>query len=277
MRSSGSSYASSSSDRDCDSSSSEADIVYCHELSGCEPLDSYEPGGLHPVKLNTVLQSANANYRIVAKLGWGGFATVWLVERLHSTSWVALKICRADSSPSHEVGMLRTLNVGPAAPYVPALLDEFTIDGSNGTHAVIVTDVVAPIPEEFTGLWAYNPSALKAISRSIVDAVAHLHASGVAHGDLHLYNMGFAKPWLNLNDNPAYAEYAADAHLFPVFSRALDDEVDPEIPRYIVAEMDFFECHKRAVTVDTESPSRVKLLDFGSGTRAIGRSVQSIS
>ena len=42
-----------------------------------EPLKDYTPGGYHPVGLGDVFQD---RYKIVRKLGWGGYSTVWLAH-----------------------------------------------------------------------------------------------------------------------------------------------------------------------------------------------------
>ena len=43
-----------------------------------EPIESYTPGGLHPVHLGDKLK--DGCYRIYHKLGVGGFAAVWLAR-----------------------------------------------------------------------------------------------------------------------------------------------------------------------------------------------------
>jgi len=43
-----------------------------------EPLENYGPGGYHPVEIGDVL---NSRYRIVRKLGWSNYATVWLAQQ----------------------------------------------------------------------------------------------------------------------------------------------------------------------------------------------------
>ncbi len=42
----------------------------------------YRPGGFHPVALGQVYESAGARYKIIHKLGYGSYATVWLASVL---------------------------------------------------------------------------------------------------------------------------------------------------------------------------------------------------
>jgi serine/threonine protein kinase len=60
---------------------------------------SYAPGGLCPVKLGDLVGPGTPRYRIIFKLGFGSFSTVWLahdsVERLdvlprEKTIWISL-------------------------------------------------------------------------------------------------------------------------------------------------------------------------------------------
>jgi len=40
-----------------------------------EPLHRYRTGGYHPIRLGDLLK--DGRYKIVHKLGWGGYSTVW--------------------------------------------------------------------------------------------------------------------------------------------------------------------------------------------------------
>ena len=49
-----------------------------------ESILKYRKGGYHPVRLGDTFR--NDRYKILHKLGWGGFSTVWLAEdRKYST------------------------------------------------------------------------------------------------------------------------------------------------------------------------------------------------
>ena len=51
--------------------------VIVPRLSNAEPHHRYEPGGYHPVIAGEVY---NQRYRVIRKLGWGLYSTVWLVQ-----------------------------------------------------------------------------------------------------------------------------------------------------------------------------------------------------
>merc|ERR1719473_2342219 len=63
------------------------------EDSDDEGEDGYRKGGYHPVQLNEIY---NRRYRVLGKLGWGHFSTVWLCEDLKRTEdspvYVAMKV-----------------------------------------------------------------------------------------------------------------------------------------------------------------------------------------
>jgi len=61
---------------------------------GLEHVYDYEPDGHHPVHLNDVY-GKNGQYRVIHKLGHGGFATVWLCRDTgarEATRYIALKL-----------------------------------------------------------------------------------------------------------------------------------------------------------------------------------------
>ncbi|OJD26223.1 hypothetical protein ACJ73_02393 [Blastomyces percursus] len=77
------------------------DIQY-NWINGAESLEKYmyKPGGYHPVTIGDMLHE---RYRVVDKLGFGGYSTVWL-------RYVAVKVGIANSPP-HESKFLQALLV----------------------------------------------------------------------------------------------------------------------------------------------------------------------
>ncbi|KAF8868150.1 kinase-like domain-containing protein [Mucidula mucida] len=128
-----------------------------------------------------------SRYRILYKLGCGGYGTVWLAHDLEGPSrFVALKILIAEATATrHEVQALVHLSSddSPAHPgreHVVQLLDHFQIHGPNGTHDVVVTEVLCPLLS-MKGLPIFERMK-RAFCQQTILGVAYLHSRGVAHG-----------------------------------------------------------------------------------------------
>lgn len=111
-----------------------------------EDLERYRPGGYYPMHIGDEL--AEKRYKVVHKLGFGSYSTVWLARDELQDRYVALKIVCADGEPSHEISILRHLRqchesaMGSAgdSPFA-GLLDHFILYGPNGQHTCLVTEV----------------------------------------------------------------------------------------------------------------------------------------
>ena len=55
-----------------------------------EDLRDYCLGGYYPAEIGETLSE---RYRVLRKLGWGHFSTVWLVEDFATVSYAAIKVC----------------------------------------------------------------------------------------------------------------------------------------------------------------------------------------
>ncbi|KAE9405996.1 hypothetical protein BT96DRAFT_987968 [Gymnopus androsaceus JB14] len=101
------------------SSLSESDLHWPGIPDATEELERYTLVGFHPVHLGDVFSSESAVYRVLQKLGWGSFATVWLAMTLqgeaenpqHPSRYVALKICVANADSDHELNGSHTVLV----------------------------------------------------------------------------------------------------------------------------------------------------------------------
>ncbi|XP_062872124.1 SRSF protein kinase 3 [Trichomycterus rosablanca] len=106
-------------------------------------------GGYHPVREGDVF---NKRYKVLSKLGWGYYATVWLCVDLRSGRHVAIKVLKSGSSCTQagqdELTLLRNAT-GPSACHplkgrIVQLLDEFKIAGVNGIHMCLVLELLGP-------------------------------------------------------------------------------------------------------------------------------------
>ena len=112
------------------------------ELGESEDLENYEPGGFHPVHLSDVY---DGRYKVVHKLGLGGFSTVWLARDTVTNRWVALKVIVARESPTYEARSTIASHPSIVGSRLFAVADgRFWIDGPNGRHLCLVFPVLGP-------------------------------------------------------------------------------------------------------------------------------------
>jgi serine/threonine-protein kinase SRPK3 len=143
-----------------------------------EDITRYRLGEYHPVKLGDCFSSFPADrlsnpfslvphYRVLYKLGYGSYATIWLARDLlppgcvygifvfndtylsFFSRFVALKIAVANTEEdSCKATILKYLTVndtGIGSRHIVKLLDNFRIQGPNGSHNVFVTEVLVPL------------------------------------------------------------------------------------------------------------------------------------
>ncbi|KLJ06353.1 hypothetical protein EMPG_10241 [Blastomyces silverae] len=177
----------------------ELDIKY-NWVDGAEPLEDYVPGGYHPIMIGDILRD---RYRIVDKLGFGGYSTVWLARDTHLEHYVAVKVGIADSEESdsllHETKTLRALSaplpVSASAHQrlgrgsVPCLLDEFKVHGPNGVHLCYTTTPARCNLSKASFSCLFPLEVARALVGGLTLAVAYIHSQGYVHGDIHLHNI----------------------------------------------------------------------------------------
>ncbi|KAJ2021174.1 serine/threonine protein kinase, CMGC [Coemansia sp. RSA 922] len=113
-----------------------------------EDIEDYCKGGYHPVKIGDVFKGQQ--YKVVRKLGWGHFSTVWLAHDRENNIHVALKIVKSASHYTEaaldEIELCtRTVTTREAhvgRDHVAKMLDSFEHSGPNGRHVCMVFEVL---------------------------------------------------------------------------------------------------------------------------------------
>ena len=173
--------------------------TYTHNppsLTNIENIETYRPGGFHPIHLHDTL--ANNRYHILHKLGYGGFSTVWLARDTAENKLVSLKILTAESSAScPDIEITQVLKASPKSldhpgrQHILSVVDDFTVKGPNGSHLCLVSRVAGPsiadlsfCPGQVAGCRRLRGDVGRLFARQTAQAVGVLHGVGVVHGGL---------------------------------------------------------------------------------------------
>ncbi|KAK0352859.1 hypothetical protein LTR02_012771 [Friedmanniomyces endolithicus] len=165
-----------------------------------EDIEGYKPGGYHPVHLGDTF---DGRYKILHKLGSGGFSTTWLARDTVGKRYYALKIVKAaETAASTELRTLEKLAAIQSDDcgrhHIRNLAAYFTFQGPNGLHNCLVTEVAGPSLNRLYNVighgYAQGSRRLRAdiartATRQLVQAVHFLHSQRICHGDLTLSNV----------------------------------------------------------------------------------------
>ncbi|KJX92316.1 Protein kinase domain containing protein [Zymoseptoria brevis] len=181
-----------------------------HWIDGVERLELYEPGGYHPVMIDDLLHN---RYRIVDKLGHGGYSTVWLARDEPAKGYVAVKI--GISSPSlsrRECDILQALHASSsssndtsARAALPSITDSFDIHGPNGTHTCYTSTPAQGNLKAASFSRLFPIQVARALTANLATTIPFVHARGFVHGDLHLRNVLVGLP--STFDEPSIPEF----------------------------------------------------------------------
>ncbi|KAK0465261.1 kinase-like domain-containing protein [Desarmillaria tabescens] len=164
----------------------------------------YNAGGYLPVKLSDSFK--NNRYKVVRKLGWGHFSTVWLVKDTHLHRHSALKVVKSAGryaeTARDEIKLLsRVASFSPAHPgrqHIVSFLDSFTHQGPEASHICIVFE---PLGENLLALIERNkkhgvPRALvKVIAKQTLLGLQYLHDEcDLVHTDIKPENILISIP-----------------------------------------------------------------------------------
>ncbi|KAI0545803.1 kinase-like domain-containing protein [Xylaria curta] len=164
--------------------------------TGLEKIYDYEPGGYHPVHLGDTLHD---RYRVIHKLGSGGYSNVWLCcdDSGGKPRYVAVKIIMAEASTLEcpELRVSRLIDIGidaeAAARHFCLPLDQFSIDGPNGTHHALVYPVLGPRVSKLFNKGHDDDMdiTLRKVAFQVTQAMSILHTHGICHGDFRPANI----------------------------------------------------------------------------------------
>ncbi|KAF5672550.1 CMGC SRPK kinase [Fusarium heterosporum] len=222
-----------------------------------EDVEGYRIGGFHPVHLGEKYD--DGRYRIVHKLGAGGFSTVWLARDESEEKWVALKIVDADHSVTTETKstQIQVVLADNQTHFVVGQYRQFLFDGPNGRHLSLVLPVFGPSTSELSYAFScrLTPRFARKLAYQATKAVAELHSCGLCHGDVTTGNLLLA-----IADLECYSEEEIYRLFGQPVTGALETESGetpgPEAPRYIVKSINFLSSPENIIKPE------IKLIDF---------------
>lgn len=194
--------SSSSSSRNSSNSSSskqddDDDDVSSSSSSEEEGLDGYKPGGYHPVNIGEVY---NSRYKVLSKLGWGHFSTVWCCYDSVNESKVAMKVQKSAKhymeASKDEIEFYTFISSKEKeSDNIVLLLDSFIHKGLYGKHMCMVFECMSGNLLTLIKEYAYRglPEELvKSITKDVLLGLKNLHlTSQIIHTDLKPENILF--------------------------------------------------------------------------------------
>ena len=152
-----------------------------------EPLEEYQEGGYHPVHIGDVLGPSD-RYRVIHKLGHGGFGTVWLCRDSLQARYIALKVMVSDlkSDEILDFSLAELDQSMPGAQYIASPLDSFSIEGPNGSHQCLALLPLGPCvsPRLWMRLGTDPATILRKFAYQSTQALDFLHKNQICHGGM---------------------------------------------------------------------------------------------
>jgi serine/threonine protein kinase len=164
----------------------------------------YNSGGYLPVKVGDTFK--NGRYRVVRKLGWGHFSTVWLVKDMKLKHHSALKVVKSAGryaeTARDEIKLLSRVAAAnlnhPGRSHIVSFLDSFFYEGIDAAHVCIVFE---PLGENLLAIIERHKKTgvpipvVRSIARQILLGLQYLHDEcDLVHTDIKPENILISIP-----------------------------------------------------------------------------------
>jgi serine/threonine protein kinase len=171
-------------------------------MEGSEESSDYKSGGYHPVKIGEIYYN---RYKVLQKIGYGHFSTVWLCEDQTSKSKVALKIQKSASNYTDaamdEIDIISKVHRNHTSPkwrngeetHIIRILNHFMHKGPFGSHVCLVFEMLGANLVHLMMFYEYKGVPLhlcKLIIHQCLVGLDYLHrVCGVIHTDIKPENI----------------------------------------------------------------------------------------